>query len=293
MPTHPDDGLEPVYAAPRNACDAHFHIFGPADKYPHVTADLRYQPPLAPLDEYLTIARRLGFERFVFVQPSAYGLDNACLLDAMAEVDPAVRRGIVHLDETNARDAALARWHDVGVRGVRINISPIRKPEAGLADALRPKIVRTAHICRELGWHVDLLLPGWLISELMRTLRELPVAFSVAHMGLFPASEGASQRGFRELLAVAGDGSKRCWVKLTGIYRFSHVPGYVDVQPFADALIANVPDQLIWGSDFPHLSFHDKVGTIALYNKLADWAPDPAMRQRILADNPARLFGFA
>ena len=57
---HPDDGLEPAYAAPRNACDAHFHVFGPADKYPHVTTDLRYQPPSAPLAEYLAVASRLG-----------------------------------------------------------------------------------------------------------------------------------------------------------------------------------------------------------------------------------------
>jgi len=292
MQPHPDANFEPAYAAPRNACDAHFHIFGPADKYPHVTTDLRYQPPSAPLAEYLAIARRLGLERFVFVQPSAYGLDNACMLDAMAELAPEVRRCIVHLDETNARDADLARWHDFGVRGVRINISPVRKPDAGLADALRPRIVRTAQICRELAWHVDLLLPGWLVGELMPTLHELPVAFSVAHMGLFPASNGLSQQGFQDLLALAADGSKRCWVKLTGIYRFSQAPGFADVKPLAEALIAKVPEQVIWGSDFPHLSFHDKVGTIELYNKLADWAPDAAMRQRILADNPARLFGF-
>ena len=290
---HPDDGLEPAYAAPRNACDAHFHVFGPAERYPHVTTDLRYRPPHAPLAEYLAIARCLGFTRFVFVQPSAYGLDNACMLDAMAEVGPAMRRGIVHLDETNPKDADLAGWHERGVRGVRINISPIRKPEAGLADALRTKIVRTADICRGLGWHVDLLLPGWLMSELMPTLRELPVAFTVAHMGLFPASEGASQQGFRDLLALAGDGSQRCWVKLTGIYRFSQAPGFADVKPFAEALIAAAPGQLIWGSDFPHLSFHDRVGTIELYNKLTEWAPDADMRLRILAANPARLFGFA
>jgi predicted TIM-barrel fold metal-dependent hydrolase len=291
-PPHPDDGLEPAYVAPRNACDAHFHIFGPADKYPYVTADLRYQPPSAPLAAYLRIAHRLGLTRFVFVQPSAYGLDNACMLDAMAEMDPAVRRGIVHLDETNAKDGDLGCWHDLGVRGVRINISPIRKLETGLADVLRPKIVRSAHICRELGWHVDLLLPGWLVSELMPTLHELPVAFTVAHMGLFSARDGASQRGFQDLLALAGDGSKRCWVKLTGIYRFSQAPRFTDVDPLAQALIATVPDQLIWGSDFPHLSFHDKIGTIELYNKLADWAPDTVLRQRILADNPARLFEF-
>ena len=289
----PDAGLAPAFAAPPHACDTHFHIFGPAERYPHVSSDLRYKPPFAPLADYLQIAKRIGFERFVFVQPSAYGLDNSCMLDAMAEMDVGLRRGIIHFDEVKVSDAELARWHAAGARGVRINVSPIRQPEAGLADALKPKIVRTADICRDLGWHVDFLLPGWLISELMPTLHVLPVEFSVAHMGLFPAKNGATQSGFREFLSLAGDGSKRCWVKLTGIYRFSQNPTFADVAPFAEALIATIPDQLIWGSDFPHLSFHDKVGTIQLYNKLAEWAPDAAMRRRILADNPARLFGFA
>ena len=225
-PQHPDAGLTPAFVAPAHACDAHFHIFGPAEIYPHVTVDLRYPPPYAPLDDFMAVARRLGFERFVLVQPSAYGLDNSCLLDAMMQIDPAIRRGIVHLDETDPKDAELARWDALGVRGVRINISPVRKPEAGLAAALRPKIQRTADICRELRWHVDLLLPGWLVSELMPTLRELPVPFSVAHMGLFPAQNGPAQPGFRDLLALAADGSQRCFVKLTGIYRFSHRPDF-------------------------------------------------------------------
>jgi 2-pyrone-4,6-dicarboxylate lactonase len=293
MASDPDNGVAPAFAAPDNACDAHFHVFGPAEKYPRVTDDLRYAPPLAPLDDYLATARRLGFSRFVLVQPSAYGLDNACMLDAMAALPPAVRRAIVHLDETAPRDAELADWNARGVRSVRINISPVRKPEPGLAAALRPKIVRSAAICRELGWHLDLLLPGWLIDDLMPTLRELPVAFTVAHMGLYPADAGPSQPGFRALVALAADGSERCWVKLTGIYRFSRAPDFADVKPMAQALIAAAPQQLIWGSDYPHLSFHERVGTVGLYNELMEWAPEPAMRRRILADNPARLFGFA
>ncbi len=104
----PDAGLSPAFAAPKDACDAHFHVFGPADKYPHVTTDLRYKPPhRAAVDAFLKLAQRIGFERFVFVQPSAYGLDNSCMFDAMAEMDPAVRRGICHLDETNAKDSEL------------------------------------------------------------------------------------------------------------------------------------------------------------------------------------------
>src|SRR5215831_16897344 len=127
----PDAGLEPAYSAPEDACDAHFHVFGPHDRYPY-GPDLRYKPPYEPLEAYLKLARRIGFERFVFVQPSAYGFDNSCMFDAMREMDPALRRGIVDLDDTAVRDWQLAEWHQLGVRGVRVNISPVQPPEAGL-----------------------------------------------------------------------------------------------------------------------------------------------------------------
>ena len=173
-----------------------------------------------------------------------------------------------------------------------MHFSPIRQPEAGLADALRPRIVHLADRLKEVGWHIDFLLPGWLVVELMDTLRALPVPFSVAHMGLFRAELGPEQPGFQAFLDLAADGSGRCWPKLTGIYRFSNDPTFGDVKPFAQALIDRAPDQLLWGSDYPHLSFHDRVGTIGLFNQLAEWAPDPETRRRILVDNPARLFLF-
>lgn len=286
-----DVGFEPAFAAPPNACDTHFHVFGAAERYSYGT-DIRYKPPYEPLEAYLKVARRLGLVRYVFVQPSAYGFDNSCILDSMRELNPAVRRGIIDLDESKTSDKELSNLNAVGVRGTRVNISPIRKPEAGLAASMLPRIARLTKICKELGWHLDFLTPGWLVSELMPTLRELPIEFSVAHMGLYLAKNGPEQPGFQEFLKLVGDGSKRCWVKLTGIYRFSTKPDFVDVKPIAQALIANVPDQLIWGSDFPHLSFHDRVGTIQLYNLLGEWAPDAGMRKRILADNPAQLFGF-
>ncbi|MGA2568846.1 MAG: amidohydrolase family protein [Pseudolabrys sp.] len=182
----PDAGYEPAFAAPANACDAHFHVFGPAGKYPYGT-DIRYKPPYEPLEAYLKLARRLGFVRYVFVQPSAYGFDNSCMLDSMRELDPAIRRGIIDLDESKTSDKELAGLNALGVRGIRVNISPIRKPEAGLAASMLPRIARLTKICRELGWHLDFLTPGWLVSELMPTLLELPIEFTVAHMGLFPA----------------------------------------------------------------------------------------------------------
>src|SRR5437016_4734109 len=166
------------------------------------------------------------------------------MFDAMRQLDPAVRRGIVDLDETSTTEWQLAQWNELGVRGIRVNISPVRQPEAGLATSMLPRIARLAALCRELGWHLDFLTPGWLVSELMPALRELPVEFTVAHFGLFPAKDGVQQRGFRDFLSLVGDGSRRCFVKLTGIYRFSQDPEFADVKPFAEALITTAPGQL-------------------------------------------------
>jgi predicted TIM-barrel fold metal-dependent hydrolase len=161
-----------------------------------------------------------------------------------------------------------------------------------LAEALRPRIYRLADIARELGWHLDFLAPGWLVTDLMPVLRKLPVDFTLAHMGLFPAEGGAAQPGFQGLLELLRHGEGRCWVKLTGVYRMSTAPGFADAAALAQALIDTAPDRLIWGSDYPHLSFHDRVGSIQLFNLLGQWAPDEADRARILVENPQKLFGF-
>ena len=223
----------PAFRAPALACDAHFHVFGPAERYPARDPKLRYKPPLAPLGEYLKLAGQLGFERFVFVQPSAYGRDNACMLDAMREVGPSCR-GIVDIDE-NTPDAELARLHELGVRGVRINVSPVHPQENGLADRLLPRVNRLEVRCLELGWQLDFLLPGWLTAEFMNTLKKIKVPFTLAHMGMFLARDGVKQAGFQKLLELLRHGDGRCWVKLTGVYRISQATGFPDAAPMAKA----------------------------------------------------------
>jgi predicted TIM-barrel fold metal-dependent hydrolase len=271
------------------SCDCHFHVFGPAHRYPY-GPDLRYVPPSAPLSEYRALARHLGIERMVFVQPSAYGRDNSCLLDAMREVGSPCR-GIVDVDESIS-DAALAEMQALGVCGVRINVSPVKAPEAGVAATLRPRIQRWAARCAEIGWMLDFLLPGWLTRELLGTLRKLPVDFTLAHMGMFLARDGVGQPGFQQLLDLMRHGEGRCWVKLTGVYRLSSAPGFADAAPMAEALIAAAPDRILWGSDYPHLSFADRVSSIELFNLLGHWAPDAATRRMILVDNAGHLFKF-
>ena len=281
----------PDFRSPPGGCDAHFHVFGPPERYPYGT-DLRYTPPLAPLADVLALAGKLGLTRFVFVQPSAYGRDNRCMLDAMLEVGAKNCRGIADIDE-HAPEAELARLDALGVRGVRINLSPVKPFESGFAPKLLPRIARLAARCAEIGWQLDFLTPGWLTAELMPTLRKLKLDFTLAHFGMFQAKDGVDQPGFRQVLELLRAGDRRCWVKLTGVYRMSAAGGFADVAPMARALVETAPDRLIWGSDFPHLSFADKVGSVDLWNLLGRWAPEQATRQRILVENPSRLFGFS
>jgi predicted TIM-barrel fold metal-dependent hydrolase len=252
-------------------------VFGPAERYPY-GADLRYKPPHAPLEDFLALSRRMGFERYVFVQPSAYGRDNTCMLDAMRVVGERCR-GIVDIDE-NAPDDELDRLNRMGVRGVRVNVNPIKPPETGFSKSMLARIERLDQRCAVLGWMLDFLTPGWLTQELLPVMAKLRVRYTVAHMGMFLARDGAEQPGFRKFLDLLRTGNGRCWVKLTGVYRMSVAPGFADAAPIARALIAAAPDRLIWGSDYPHLSFADKVGSVELFNLLGDWAPDDATRRR-------------
>ena len=271
------------------ACDSHFHVFGPPALYPY-SSDLRYAPPSAPLEDYLEHAHELGIGRYVFVQPSAYGRDNRCMLDAMRIVGTQDCRGIVDIDE-DATPEELTRLHAAGVRGVRINVNPVKPPEPGFSMSLMKRIRMLDARCAERGWMLDFLAPGWLTRELIPVFRDLRSSFSIAHLGMFPATAGPQQPGFMEFVDFVR-GCERCWVKLTGAYRISLEPSFADTVPLARALIAAAPGRVIWGSDYPHLSFSDRVDSRRLFALLETWAPDKRVRDRILVENPLRCFGF-
>lgn len=281
------ENIRPEYKAPPGACDTHFHVFGPLEKYP-VASRSRYAPPYAPLDEYLELAKKLGIERFVFVQPSAYGTDNTYMLESMAQVK-APCRGIVDIDE-NAPDALIESLHEQGVRGVRINTSPIAPHDPQRAQALSNRVKALERRTKHLGWMLEFLGPSWLTREMMPLMRNLDMDYILCHIGMFLAQEGPRQAGFDEMIDLARNG--RCWLKLTGPYRFAEAPEFAGSAQMVQALVSSVPHRLIWGTDHPHLSFADKVGSVQLYNLLGEWIPDEVTRCKVLVENPARLFGF-
>jgi 2-pyrone-4,6-dicarboxylate lactonase len=285
------------------ACDTHLHVFGPARRYP-LRPGLSTAPWSSTWDAYREASAGLGLARQVLVQPSLYAGDNSCLIDALTAAGPGRARGVVMLgaEAKPPADTTLEKWHQLGVRGLRVICFPPdqavhtvyspTRPQRGWADAALPRIELNAVIARELGWHLDLLAPGWLIVEMLPALRKLKVDFVLAHLGMFPAADGPGQYGFRALLSLLAEASGHCWVKLSGPYRISQAEDFGDVAPMAAALVAAAPERVVWGSDYPHLSFGDQVGVAGMVRLLDRLLPGPDDRARVLSDNPARLYGF-
>lgn len=288
---------KPGFQIPAGACDCHMHIFGTADRYPFV-AGRSYTPPEASLRAYRDMTRTLGLERNVFVQGSAYGADNACLLDALSEAGTTAR-GVVMIDRQTTDDA-LRSMDKAGVCGVRVNAH-----SAGIRSASEIESVlrETADRIKPLGWHIQLFAALDAVAELAPVLRSLGVPVVIDHMGMAKAHRGVQQPGFRSLLDLVADGA---WVKISGAYRVSEeAPDYPDAKPIAQALIDANPDRVVWGTDWPHTGKHPNASLETaplteyrplddglLLDLLASWAEDPAIRRKILVDNPAELYGF-
>jgi hypothetical protein len=52
------------------------------------------------------------------------------------------------------------------------------------------------------------------------------------------------------------------------------------------------PERCVWGTDWPHPQMNPAPEAGLLFDQFVEWVPDAAVRQRILVDNAARLYGF-
>jgi predicted TIM-barrel fold metal-dependent hydrolase len=272
----------PALVAPPGTCDCHIHVFGPRDRFP-LAADLAYAPDEAPVVAYLAMRHRLGIERTVVIQPSAYGADNACLLEALAKLHPNAR-GIAVVDPA-IPDAGLEQLHDVGIRGLRF--SSVTK------NALRPEhLERMASRIQPLGWHIQFRSTDRDLPELESPLRRLPVDVCLDHLGNIPPEEPLTHPAWRALLSLLGSG--HCWVKLSAPYQLSRMPGpgYADYAPQVSAMVMVAPNRLVWGTNWPHPLADSKPDEADLLDSLREWIPDESVRRMILVENPAALYGF-
>jgi len=273
---------KPRTKAPPNATDCHHHVY---DKRFPASPTATLLPPDASVNAYQKLQARLGTTRNVVVQPSTYGVDNRLLLEALGAFGPTAR-GVVMLDRT-VEAAELKRLNEKGVRGVRFGTT---LPGGAPMDDMEPVARKIA----DLGWHIQLVSDGDEIVAVKDTLGRLPIPVVFDHMGHIPEPGPVNHPAFKvigELIERKG-----AWVKLTGAYIRSKVgpPTYADRSVLAKAFVKLAPERMIWGSDWPHPTSKPdaKPDDAVLFDLLSDWAPDAAVRNRILMDNPAKLYGF-
>src|SRR5262245_23476783 len=259
------------------------HIFDPRfPPSPHWTR----RPPDAPVHAYRALQQRIGTSRAVIVNPSTYGTDNRCTLDALAKFGAAAR-GIAVVD-AGVPDAELKRMAALGVCGVRMNFVSPQAWGTTTADLLKTLAARVA----ELGWHVQVFALADQIVQLAEVLRRLPTPIVVDHLGRLPQPEGVNHPAFSVIRKLLDGG--RTWLKLSGAYMDTQIgaPAYSDVCTIARAFVTAAPERVVWGSDWPHTTAEVVPDDAVLFDLLGEWAPGEATRRRILVDNAAALYGF-
>jgi D-galactarolactone isomerase len=265
---------------PAGACDCHMHIY--EDRFP-LAPTATFKPPHAPVAAYREVQQRLGLQRLVIVQPTGYGFDNRCTLEAMAAFGPAAR-GIVVI-QSDVTDEEIARLTVAGARAVRYHMLPSGVLPWDTLEAMAARIARH-------GWHIQLQLDGRTLPEYEDLLARLPCDLVIDHNGKFLEPVGTDHPGFQSLLRLLDSG--RCWVKVSAPYETSKsvAPGYEDVAVLARALIKANPERCVWASNWPHPNQKTLPDEAALLDLLLDWAENDDVRRRMLVDNPARLYGF-
>lgn len=281
LPFHPNPS-RPRLQLPKGACDAHCHVFGPAAQFPFAPTRT-YTPVDAPWEKLEELHGLLGLDRTVLVQASCHGTDNAAMLDAIARSNGSCRGvAMVGRDISNSE---LKRLHEGGVRGIRFNfVTHLGK------DADIDTVCALAERIAPLGWHAVVHFEADRLETLAPVLKSLPVTMVIDHMGRVDASAGLDQPAYRMLLELMED--ERFWVKVCGSERITRQgPPYADAVPFGRDLVARFPDCTLWGTDWPHPNIRkDMPDDGALVDLLAGIAPDAAALQRLLVDNPTRLY---
>lgn len=289
----------PRMEVPRNSCDCHVHVFDP-EHYPY-QLPRTYTPGTASVGMLQDFEHTLGIDRVVLVQPSSYGTDNRCLLNALRYLGQSRARGIAVVDLDAITPSELRTLHEAGVRGIRLNLEVRGERNAGIvAKALE----KADALVADLGWVIQIFTDVELIAALSSQLAALKAPVIFDHFAGIKAEHGFNQPGFNALLSLLKQ--DRVFIKLSAPYRISRQgPDYDDVTALANTLITAAPHRMLWASDWPHTgSAANRSGDLSkvepfrpedtghTLDLLERWAPEQAIRHQILVDNPARLFGF-
>lgn len=271
---------------PAKSCDSQFHVLGPEDRY-QPRPGAAYVMPSATWQAAKRMHDTLGIQRGIVVQPTTYGADHAATLDGLAALGPNYK-GCANAVVLNERDDAyIARLHAAGVRGARFT-------RQGLGLGFSPKeFERTVARVNELGWYVKIQPEPEGIATQAAMFESLKCPVLIDHMGRPDPSRGAADPTLRKMIALLKRGNFWTMLSLSEKLSRSGFP-WDDVVPMARALVEAAPERVVWATDWPHpVSTKQPPNEGDLMELLYRIAPEANLRQKILVDNPAALFGFA
>ena len=278
---------KPRFTPPAGSIDAHCHVFGPMTEFPF-SPKAKYLPEDAGPEKLFALRDHLGFAKNVIVQASCHGTDNRATLNAIAKSNGRAR-GVAVVDPAISDDQ-LVTLHEGGIRGIRFNFL-----KRLVDNAPKDKFLEVAHRLPK-GWHVVIYFEADILEELRPFMDAIPVPLVIDHMGRPDVSqgpEGSDMRAFRSLL----DSREDIWFKPTCPDRLDAVKEGGAGDPwdnFAAAvapLVADYPDRCIWGTDWPHPNMQDEIPDDGhLVDMILRIAPTAELQQKLLVDNPNRLY---
>ena len=285
------------FDVPAGACDCHTHIFGDPRQFPLFPGRV-YTPETALPEEMTALHRALRVQRVVIVTASIYGTDNSSTLFGI-KARGRDARGVAVIDDRTS-EAELDAMDSAGIRGIRLNFgtSGTNNPDVG-----RQRFLAAVDRIKSRRWHVQIATNLPMIAALQEAIFASPVPVVIDHFGRARPELGVQQPGFAALIALVKSG--KAYVKLSAAASVSQRPDLSDLVPLAQALIASNPDRMLWGTDWPHPRPAPPPGGKATdvtplepiddglqLNQVPIWAPDAAIRRKILVSNPAELYRF-
>ncbi|HEY7230140.1 MAG TPA: amidohydrolase family protein [Pseudolabrys sp.] len=277
-------------------CDTHVHIVGPPERYPQAVGRT-YLADVATLKQLERVSAARAIRRFVIVQPSFYGTDNSLLLESLDAL-AGRGRGVAVIDPKTTSARMLSGMATQGVCGLRLNFySPLHE-----TAPLTERFEAVAGPAYELGWHIEVIAPIEMLAENATLLRNARVPVVIDHYGLFGNVRPSQSQGIALLALLA---KPHVWIKLSAPYRVS--ADSLATRPDATwlkALLKAAPDRCLWGSDWPHTPPRDqhKSGAVispyralryeTLVDEFIEGTGSEQLAERILSDNPARIYAF-